>query len=245
MRARAEVHGLHWLASRVSGIRAQNSTRAPLAKIAALESGPRLCTSGRPTPALDWTPKFDMEATTTYLPKTDAEILAITRPDDNLLWLYALTSLLGLIAAPIVFVPLYFKYHTLRYKLDEEGVSASWGILFRREVHLTYKRIQDIHVKRNFVERWLGIGTIEVQTASGSASSELSLEGMRDHEALRDFLYRRMRGHELAKAGAPSSGPDTTGVARAIPNGDAEVVALLRGIQSEIEATRRALETRL
>jgi uncharacterized protein len=192
-----------------------------------------------------------MESTPAYVPKTDAEIQAITRPDPNLLWLYALTSLLALIAAPIVFVPLFFKYHTLRYKLDAEGISASWGILFRREVHLTYKRIQDIHVKRNFVERWLGIGTVEVQTASGSASSELSLEGMRDHEALRDFLYRRMRGHELAKstsapfgaAGAPASSPAAAGTDAA--RMDAEVIALLRGIQTEIEATRRALETRL
>lgn len=187
-----------------------------------------------------------MESTPAYVPKTDAEVQAITRPDTNLLWLYALTSLLALVAAPIFFVPLFFKYHTLRYKLDEEGISASWGILFRREVHLTYKRIQDIHVKRNFVERWLGIGTIEVQTASGSASSELSLEGMRDHEALRDFLYRRMRGHELAQSAAsPSKAAGALASSAAAAGTDAEIVTLLRGIQAEIEATRRALESRL
>lgn len=169
-------------------------------------------------------------------PADDARILALTRPDDNLLWLYGLTSLLALIAAPIVFVPLYFKYHTLRYKLDEEGVSASWGILFRREVHLTYKRIQDIHVKRNFVERWLGIATVEVQTASGSSSSELAFEGIREFDALREFLYRRMRGHELASAPAATA---------ASPASDADVVALLRAIQIELEATRRALEAKV
>lgn len=169
-------------------------------------------------------------------PGDDARIFALTRPDDNLLWLYGLTSLLALIAAPIVFVPLYFKYHTLRYKLDEEGVSASWGILFRREVHLTYKRIQDIHVKRNFVERWLGIATVEVQTASGSSSSELAFEGIRDFDLLREFLYRRMRGHELATGVAP---------AQASAANDADVVTLLRAIQSELEATRRALEAKV
>lgn len=164
----------------------------------------------------------------------DARILAITRPDPNLLKLYALTSLLALFAAPIVFVPLYFKYHTLKYRLDHEGISASWGILFRREVHLTYKRIQDIHVKRNFVERWLSIGTVEVQTAAGSSRSELAFEGMREFEALREFLYRRMRGHELA----PAAGTAT-------PAPAADVVALLRAIQSDLEATRKALEARI
>jgi uncharacterized membrane protein YdbT with pleckstrin-like domain len=166
-----------------------------------------------------------------------------------LMVLYALTACLATIAAPIVIIPLYFKYHTLRYRLDREGVSASWGILFRREVHLTYKRIQDIHLKRNFVERWLGIATIQVQTASGSSSSELSFEGIRDFEALREFLYRRMRGHEMALAGAISA---TGAPVASVPSGsapgsasDAEVVVLLRSIQAEIEATRRALEARI
>jgi putative membrane protein len=165
----------------------------------------------------------------------DARILALTRPDPNLLWLYALTSLLAFVFAPIVFVPLFFKYHTLRYKLDAEGVSASWGILFRREVHLTYKRIQDIHVKRNFVERWLGIGTVEVQTASGSTGSELSFEGMRDFDLLREFLYRRMRGHEVARPVTSTPG--------AAPGAD--VVTLLRAIQQDLEATRRAVESKV
>lgn len=164
----------------------------------------------------------------------DARILALVRPDRNLLWHYALMSLCALVFAPIVFVPLYFKYHTLRYKLDGEGVSASWGILFRREVHLTYKRIQDIHVKRNFVERWLEIGTVEVQTASGSTRSELAFEGMRDFDALREFLYRRMRGHEGARS---VTGPAATA--------DGDVVAILRAIQADLEATRRAVEARM
>jgi putative membrane protein len=175
-------------------------------------------------------------------PARDDTILALERPDKNLLVLYALTALLTTIAAPIVMVPLYFKYHTLRYKLDREGVSASWGILFRREVHLTYKRIQDIHVKRNFVERWLGIATIEVQTASGSSSSELKFEGIREFDALREFLYRRMRGHELAPAGAAALATAPVPIAA---GSEADVVALLRSIQSEIEATRRAIEARV
>jgi putative membrane protein len=33
---------------------------------------------------------------------------------------------------------------------------------------LTYARIQDIHVTRNIFERWLGIGTVQIQTASAA-----------------------------------------------------------------------------
>lgn len=169
----------------------------------------------------------------------DRAIQAIERPHPNLLKLYVIKALASTIFFPIVIWPFYFRYHTLRYKLDDEGVSASWGIIFRREIYLTYKRIQDIHVKRNVIERWLGIGTVEVQTASGSSNAELSLEGMSDHEGVRDFLYRRMRGHEGAEA--PAAGP-----APAAPAGDggADLVRLLGEVRAELEGARRALERR-
>jgi putative membrane protein len=170
----------------------------------------------------------------------DGRILAIQRPARALLTCYAITSLAGLFLAPVIFLPLFFKYHTLRYRIDEEGISASWGILFRREIHLTYKRIQDIHVSRNIIERWLGIGRVELQTASGSASAELVLEGMTEHEAVRDFLYARMRGHGAAGARAPEAGAlagEGTG------GGDeGAALALLREVRSELEALRRVLE---
>lgn len=171
----------------------------------------------------------------------EAAIRAITRPHKSLLVMYTLQALAGLFLFPVIFVPLFFRYHTLRYAFDDEGVSASWGILFRREIYLTYRRIQDIHVSRNVFERWLGIGKVEIQTASGSASAELSVEGMRDYEAVRDYLYRRMRGTQDRGAGAARG---ASGDATAAAGGEAEVLRLLREIQSELEGARRALEQR-
>jgi putative membrane protein len=166
----------------------------------------------------------------------DRAIRAIERPHPNLMKMYLLQAIAANILFPIVIWPLYFKYHTLRYRIDDEGVSASWGILFKREIHLTYKRIQDIHVKRNIFERWLGIGTVEVQTASVSAGAELALEGMGDHEAVRDYLYGRMRGRADEPARADEGG--------AASGAEAELVALLRGIYDELEGARAALDAR-
>jgi len=165
----------------------------------------------------------------------DARVRAIERPHPNLLYYYVVVALLTLVGAPFVFLPLYFRYHTLRFRFDEEGIGASWGILFRREIYLTYKRIQDIHVRRNVVERWLGIGTIEVQTAAGSASAELELAGLAEYELVRDYFYRHMRGHEHHEAKAESS--------EAAAEGD-DVARLLGEIRDELAATRRALEER-
>ena len=82
----------------------------------------------------------------------------------------------------------------MRYRFDDEGIHMKWGVIFRNEIMLNYSRIQDIHLQSNIVERWLGLARIVVQTASGSSNQEMTLEGIPNHDAMRDFLYSRMRG---------------------------------------------------
>jgi uncharacterized protein len=133
-------------------------------------------------------------------------VQGIERPDVKLAWLYALRTLAMCALGPwclIAFLPLYFKYHTLRYRFDEQGVRMSWGYLWRRELYLTYARIQDIHLSRGLFERWLGLATIQVQTAAGSTGAEMSLVGLTEYELVRDFLYSRMRGATTALGTRP------------------------------------------
>ncbi len=118
----------------------------------------------------------------------------ITRPHDSLLNYYLVVALATLLAFPVVFVRLFIRFKTLRYRFDEEGVAMSWGLLFQKEVYLTYRRIQDIHVTRNIVERWMGLAKLLIQTASGTSGATMTIEGIRNPEPLRDFLYARMRG---------------------------------------------------
>jgi len=119
---------------------------------------------------------------------------AITRPVPALLGYYLLQALASTVAFPITMLVLYFRYHTLWYRFTDEGVHMGYGILFRREMQLTYDRMQDIHLSQNIVERWLGIGTLTVQTAGSGAASNMHLWGVKDFEAIRDYLYARMRG---------------------------------------------------
>ncbi|GAB1489477.1 hypothetical protein MASR2M8_19300 [Opitutaceae bacterium] len=164
----------------------------------------------------------------------EAAILAIQRPHRNLWTYYVLFSLMILPAAPVLLVMLWFRYQTLRYRFTDEGLSMSWGILFRREVIIQYARIQDIHLRSNVVERWLGLGQVLIQTASGSAAPEMTIEGLKEFEAVRDFLYGRMRGVKQA-----SSLPSATLVAT--EPSDAELAATLREIAVELRGIRAAL----
>lgn len=174
------------------------------------------------------------------LASDDAAILSLERPHPRLLTYYLLVAAVIPPLFPIVVLPLYFRYHTLRYRFTEEGISMRWGILFRREVIIHYARIQDIHLRSNVVERWLGLARVLVQTASGSASAEMTLEGLQEFEAVRDFLYSRMRGvkdrTEPART-TPSAGSFALG-------SEAELAATLHEIAAELRQVRQALSRR-
>jgi uncharacterized protein len=119
---------------------------------------------------------------------------AVTRPDERLMKYYVIVALLSLFAFPITLFVLWIKYRTLRYRFDDEGIWRAQGLLWRSEVNVTYRRIQDIHLTNGLLQRWLGLSTVSIQTAAGSASPEVTIEGVLEAEALRDFLYTKMRG---------------------------------------------------
>ncbi|MBN1515701.1 PH domain-containing protein [Candidatus Sumerlaeota bacterium] len=169
-----------------------------------------------------------------------AEIYQIERPHPKLLQHYVIQSILSgpLIVATLPL--LYFRYHTLHYKFDDEGVHMRWGILFRREINLTYARIQDIHLTRGVIQRWLGLASIQIQTASGSSSAEMTIEGLLEYETIRDFLYAKMRGvKEPQRPLAPSRDRAWT---EPPPEANPELIAALRDVQNELKAANEALE---
>jgi len=123
-------------------------------------------------------------------------------------------------------LPVIIRLRTMRYRIDDDGVGLSFGWLNRHESHITYDKIQDIHVNRGWLERMFGLGTVQIQTASGSSTAEVALVGLTEFDAVRDFLYSRMRGGEQ-----PTPQPE----------GD-DVLVLLRGIRDEVTALGKRLE---
>jgi hypothetical protein len=176
-------------------------------------------------------------------------IRSLERPHKDLLKYYLISAIFtgpGIIAA----IPyLYFRYHTLRYRFDEEGIHMKVGILFRREINLTYARIQDIHLRSGIIQRWLGLANVQIQTASGSSGPELVIEGFKEFEMIRDFLYTRMRGYQTHSGSTQSlDGPppsqSSPASAAMTQQPDAEAVSLLLGIRDELRQTRELLEAR-
>ena len=161
--------------------------------------------------------------------ETGLDLRTLERPHRNLLVYYLLRSLLSGPLFPLVAPVHWLRYRTLRYRFDDEGVSMRWGVFFRREISLNYARLQDIHLQSNLVERWLGLGRVELQTASGSAKAEMTIEGLQDFAEVRDYLYSRMRGAQGTHA--LTTGSDEL----------AEVASALRATTEELIAIRALL----
>lgn len=175
-------------------------------------------------------------------------IFQIERPNAKLMTYYFIICLFTGPLFPILILPNYFRYHTMRYRFDAEGISMRWGILFRREVVLNYARIQDIHLSSNIIERWLGLARIQIQTASGSSSAEMTIEGILEFEAIRDFLYSKMRGLREAKpaqslAGATGS-PQAGGTVQLSAETAEQLIAGLHDATRELRQLREDLAAR-
>ena len=183
----------------------------------------------------------DRLAKVTNSPGRLKSIFALSAPAPALWTLYIIRAVLTGPGMIILLPYLYFRYHTLRYTFDAEGIHMRVGILFRREVNLTYARIQDIHLSSGLLQRWLGLADIQIQTASGSSDAELVVEGFKEFETIRDFLYTRMRGYH-GSAAKSEQGP--SGEAAAADDPNREMVSLLLAIRDELRQTRALLEQR-
>ena len=160
----------------------------------------------------------------------------ITQPHERLLTYYFILALLSLLAFPVTMIVLYIKYRTMRFRFDHEGIWKRQGLLWRRETNVAYRRIQDIHLTSGIIQRWLGLATVSIQTAAGSSTAEVTIDGVLEAEALRDYLYTKMRG---VRDGAHPVAPVAEGASSAGTHD--ETLALL----TEIRDSLRQLETGL
>ncbi len=163
---------------------------------------------------------------------------ALERPSPKLLNYYFLCSLLTGPAIIVSLPALIIRYTMLRYYFEESGLRMTTGLIFRKEVIVAFRRIQDIHVSANVVQRWLGIATVSIQTASGNATPEIVLEGITNADQVRDWLYERLRGAKGQSAvTAPQSNrlsSSERALAIASPPENEDALALLREIRDAL-----------
>lgn len=133
----------------------------------------------------------------------------------------------------LALIPPY--YRSIRYELGEEEIIVHKGILTKTVQTVPYRTVTNISLQRGPLDRWLGLGSISVETAGRSQEQgpEIKLSGLADYEGVHQQILaalRRYRARTGAAVGA-EQGREVTD----------EVPALLRQIITELQALREAI----
>jgi membrane protein YdbS with pleckstrin-like domain len=126
-----------------------------------------------------------------------------------------------------------FYYRSLSYEIGDDQVIVRQGVLTRAVKHVPYRTVTNITVKRGLIDRWLGLGTLEIQTAgiSGTQQAEQSLAGLTDPDEVYDLVVAQL--HRFRGGMAP-----TQAEMEAPGNANETLAALL----AEVRAIREGLE---
>jgi uncharacterized membrane protein YdbT with pleckstrin-like domain len=128
----------------------------------------------------------------------------------------------------------YFR--SLRYEIQDDEVVVHAGIWTKSVKHVPYRTVTNLTVKRDVIDRWLGLGTLNVQTAgmSGQTGAEEHLVGLEDVQAVYEAVateLRRFRGGM-----APTQAEVEEEIVPAQPDA-------LNELLDEVRAIRRSLES--
>ena len=126
-------------------------------------------------------------------------------------------------------------YRSLRYEVQDDEVVVNAGIWTKSVKHVPYRTVTNMQVKRDVVDRWLGIGTLNIQTAgmSGQTGAEERLVGLSNVQEVYESVaaeLRRFRGGM-----APTQADVEVESAAAPPAGLGEILAEVRAIRKSLE----------
>ena len=126
----------------------------------------------------------------------------------------SLGSVIGMVLAGVVLAVIYevAYYERFRYELTADTFEVTSGVLSRRNRELPLRRVQNVDVRQNVVQRALGIAALHVESAGGG-QTEITLRFIAEPEATR--LQRTLRrGTPASGAGEPTTASDSAAIDR-------------------------------
>ncbi len=126
-------------------------------------------------------------------------------------------------------------YRSLRYEIQDDEVVVNVGIWTKSVKHVPYRTVTNMQVKRDVVDRLLGIGTLNIQTAgmSGQTGAEEQLVGLSNVQEVYESVageLRRFRGGM-----APTQADVEEEPAAALPADLGEILVQVRAIRVLLE----------
>ncbi len=110
-------------------------------------------------------------------------------------------ALIGITAYEITY------FNRFEYHLTESTLDIHSGVFNKREREIPYRRIQNVDISRNVIQRLLGIAVVNLETAGGE-STEGSIQYVSVHEANRLQEEIQRRKQETSTPDKPPATPD-------------------------------------
>lgn len=146
---------------------------------------------------------------------------------------------LFLVSIPITYFLQRLNYEMRWYIVTDRSLRIRSGVVFLKEMTMTFANIQEIRVNANPIERMLGLANVAVRSAGGgdggahghAASGHVGeFAGVDNAEAIRDLLIERLRVYRDS-----GLGEKTTEV------GEQPALSAAREVLQETRALRNAL----
>jgi len=119
----------------------------------------------------------------------------------------AALAVAGVVAAALWQVAYYRRFD---YRLTDDGLEIASGVVSRRNREIPLRRVQNVDISRNLLQRVLGIAVLDLETAGGGQTeASLRFVGYDEAKRLQREIQRLKRGG--AGNGANGAGPDATG----------------------------------
>ena len=150
-----------------------------------------------------------------------------------ILWPITLGTIVLMWAISAPLIVLWIK--NLTYFIEEERITIFKGILTKVQQNIPYRAITDFQLHRSLYDRFLGIGSIRIQTAGQSQTTtgyEGKFSGLIEWEDLHQKLRSKLKNLQ------PISEP-TTVAEKAVPLSSEDK---LQKILEELQAIRKVLE---
>lgn len=113
-----------------------------------------------------------------------------------------------------------FRYLTYRYRYEDKELVIRSGLIFRRERHVPYARIQNIDAVQNVLHRVIGVADVKIETGGGdTAEATMSVLPMTAFHEMRARVFGERHAAPLVPedGAAPAEGAEpavTTGSPR-------------------------------
>ncbi|MDR1421770.1 MAG: PH domain-containing protein, partial [Coriobacteriales bacterium] len=120
-------------------------------------------------------------------------ISALARGSDPLLGIVLLAiagSLIAFLALTVFFS--WLSYKRFLWEITQNDIHVYSGIIFKKQVHIPFQRVQSIDFKAGLLQRVIGIVTLKIETAGGAANKGVIIPALKlgEAEALRSEVFR-------------------------------------------------------